>query len=90
MALESAARRDVNVRVAAKGFAVAYAAVDERYRSGAASLFELEEGRRNMIAAERAVLALQRDRIVAWIDLYRAVGGGWSPDHTTPLKVEQR
>jgi NodT family efflux transporter outer membrane factor (OMF) lipoprotein len=81
VALESAASRDVNVLAAAKGFSIAYAAVDERYRSGAASLFELEEARRNMIAAERSVVSLHRDRIVAWIDLYRAVGGGWSPDN---------
>jgi multidrug efflux system outer membrane protein len=82
VALESAASRDVNVLAAAKGFSIAYAAVDERYRSGAASLFELEEARRNMIAAERSVVSLRRDRIVAWIDLYRAVGGGWSPDNS--------
>jgi len=80
--LESTANRDINVVVAAKGFASAYTAVDERYKNGAASLFELEEARRNMIAAERAVVSLHRDRIVAWIDLYRAVGGGWSANNS--------
>jgi NodT family efflux transporter outer membrane factor (OMF) lipoprotein len=78
--LESTANRDSNVAIAAKGFASSYAAVDERYKNGGASLFELEEARRNMIAAERAVVSLHRDRIVAWIDLYLAVGGDWSPD----------
>lgn len=78
--LESAANRDIDVSAAAQGFANAYAAVDERYKHGAASLFELEEIRRSMIAADRAVVSLHRDRIVAWIDLYRAVGGGWSPN----------
>jgi outer membrane protein, multidrug efflux system len=82
VALESAANRDANVLIAARGFASAYAAVNERYKNGAASLFELEEIRRSMIAADRAVVSLHRDRIVAWIDLYRAVGGGWSPDLT--------
>jgi len=80
VALESGANRDANVHIAARGFASAYAAVNDRYRNGAASLFELEEIRRSMIAADRAVVSLQRERIVAWIDLYRAVGGGWSPD----------
>jgi outer membrane protein, multidrug efflux system len=80
VALESAANRDSSVLIAAEGFANAYAAVDDRYKNGAASLFELEEVRRSMIAAQRAVVSLHRDRIVAWIDLYRAVGGGWSPD----------
>ena len=78
--LASTASRDIDVSAAAQGFSSAYAAANERYKHGAASLFELEEVRRSMIAAERAVVTLHRDRIVAWIDLYRAVGGGWSPD----------
>lgn len=77
--LESTASRDVDVLTAAQGFSIAYAAANERYKQGAASLFELEELRRNMIAAERDVVTLHRDRVVAWIDLYRAAGGGWSP-----------
>lgn len=80
VALESTASRDVDVLLAAQGFASAYAAANERYKQGAASLFEIEELRRSMIAAERTVVTLQRDRVVAWIDLYRAAGGGWSPD----------
>jgi NodT family efflux transporter outer membrane factor (OMF) lipoprotein len=80
--LESTANRDINVLAAAEGFTSAYAAMNERYKSGAVSLFELEEARRSMIAAERAVVSLHRDRVVAWIDLYRAVGGGWSADVT--------
>ena len=80
VALESAANRDISVLTAAEGFASAYAAVNERYTHGAASLFELEDARRNLIEAERAVVSLHRDRIAAWIDLYRAVGGGWSAD----------
>lgn len=91
VALESAANRDANVLTAARGFASAYAAVNERYKNGAASLFELEEIRRSMIAADRAVVSLHRDRIVAWIDLYRAVGGRWSPDaQPKPIGVKQR
>lgn len=78
VALESAANRERSVLTAAEGFSSAYAAVNERYKNGAASLFELEDIRRSMIDARRAVVSLQRDRIVAWVDLYRAVGGGWS------------
>lgn len=91
--LESTAKRDVNVLAAARGFASAYAAVNDRYKSGAASLFDLEAARRSMIAADRAVVSLHRDRVVAWIDLYRAVGGGWSdassaftPDASHPAR----
>ena len=37
--------------------------------------------RRTRLAAENAVVTLQRERSNAWIALYRAVGGGWArPD----------
>jgi outer membrane protein, multidrug efflux system len=89
VALESTADRERNTFAAAEGFASAYSAVNERYKNGAASLFELEEIRRSMIAADRAVVSLHRDRIVAWIDLYRAVGGGWSPGDSSDMKVDR-
>ena len=43
-----------------------------------ASLFELEDARRNRLAAEQTVINLQRERSAAWVSLYRAAGGGWS------------
>jgi outer membrane protein TolC len=89
--LDSTAIRSTSVSAAAAGFASAYAAVNDRYRNGAANLFELEEVRRSMIAADRAVVSLRRERIVAWIDLYRAVGGGWSrhPINTADPQIRQ-
>ena len=38
---------------------------------------ELEESRRTALAAEMALVLLQRERVAAWIALYRALGGGW-------------
>ena len=32
----------------------------------------------NALAAETAWVALQRERVAAWIALYRAMGGGWA------------
>jgi outer membrane protein TolC len=31
------------------------------------------------LAAETALVTLQRERVAAWIALYRALGGGWRP-----------
>ena len=31
-----------------------------------------------VIAAENALVALQHERQIAWIALYRAAGGGWT------------
>jgi outer membrane protein TolC len=66
------------VRLAAKDFETSLRATQARQRGGLASLLELEVSRRNAVAAQSALIELQRERAVAWIGLYRALGGGWS------------
>ena len=51
-----------------------------RYGQGLASLVELEDARRNALAAESAQLSLGLERNRAWVSLYRALGGGFEPD----------
>ena len=53
-------------------------AAEDRYKNGLASLLELEDARRTRLAAENAVVSLQRERSAAWVALYRAAGGGWT------------
>jgi outer membrane protein, multidrug efflux system len=77
--LDSAVARSEDARVAHDGYRISFVATEARYRSGLASLIELEESRRTALAAETALVSLQRERISAWIALYRALGGGWSP-----------
>ena len=82
--LDSARRRSVDARVAAEGYHASFVATEARYRSGLGSLIEVEDQRRAALAAETTLVTLQRDRIAAWIALYRALGGGWSrPDTAT-------
>lgn len=76
--LESARLRSEDARVATEGYRVSFVATEARYRSGLASLVELEDARRTALAAETAWVALQRERAAAWIALYRAMGGGWA------------
>lgn len=78
--LQSTATRSNDARRAADGFERSYRAVESRYRVGNASLFELEDARRSMVAAQVALIELQRERVTSWITLYRAVGGGWAAD----------
>jgi outer membrane protein TolC len=78
----SAARRD-SLRVAAIGFQGSFAAAEARYRAGVSSLFELEDARRSMVAANSALIDEHREAVAAWIALYRAIGGGWSPPEPT-------
>ena len=42
------------------------------------SLLTLEQARRSAIAAELTDIQLQRDRVRAWIALYKSLGGGWT------------
>ena len=40
-------------------------------------LIEMEDARRLSLLAQAALVGVQRERVAAWISLYRAVGGGW-------------
>ncbi len=75
--LQSTAERSEDARIASDGFDASYRATEARYRGGLASLFELEDARRSALQAHSAQIDLQRERVAAWIALYRALGGGW-------------
>lgn len=76
--LDSTAQRSEDAANAASGFERSFRATEASYDAGMASLFELEDARRSMVAAQNALIELQRERVAAWIALYRALGGGWS------------
>lgn len=76
--LDSANRRKGDVDAAATGYRANLTAAQTRYQAGVGSLLELEESRRLSLLADASVIAIDRDRIAAWIGLYRAVGGGWT------------
>jgi NodT family efflux transporter outer membrane factor (OMF) lipoprotein len=80
IALQSTAARGDDARTAAEGFELSYRATEARFKGGLASLFELEDARRTAVSAQAALIELQRERVAAWIALYRALGGGWSPN----------
>ncbi|MFY7940869.1 MAG: TolC family protein, partial [Burkholderiaceae bacterium] len=86
--LQSTWERETHAVTAAQGFADSFKATEARYRSGLASLFELEDARRTAVQAQSALLDLQRERSLAWVSLYRALGGGWSAsDAATPTST---
>ena len=41
-------------------------------------MLELEESRRLLLNADSTLAGVQRDRVAAWVQLYRALGGGWT------------
>jgi len=75
--LHSTASRAADAQTAVEGYQSSFEAMEQRYRGGFASLLELEESRRMLLNARMALSALERERMAAWIALYRAAGGGW-------------
>jgi multidrug efflux system outer membrane protein len=80
VALQSSNEREADAQAAAQDFELSLKATEARQKGGLASLFELEAARRNAVAAQSALIDLQRERAAAWIALVRALGGGWSAD----------
>ncbi|MES2686751.1 MAG: efflux transporter outer membrane subunit [Pseudomonadota bacterium] len=82
--LQSTAARSEDARVAAEGYRASFAGTEALYKNGLASLVDLEDSRRTQLAAETALLSLQRERASAWVALYRAMGGGWTRELESP------
>ncbi len=50
----------------------------ERYTGGRASYFEVLEAQQQLFPSESALAQTQRDQLLAVVNLYRALGGGWN------------
>lgn len=53
---------------------------DERYRQGLSSYLEVVDAQRMALQAERQIVRLKGARVIASINLIKALGGGWIPD----------
>ncbi|MGJ7611325.1 MULTISPECIES: efflux transporter outer membrane subunit [unclassified Variovorax] len=76
--LDATDARTTDADSAVKNYQASFDATQARYSSGLASLFELEDSRRTLFAAQTARVSLQRERTEAWVALYRSMGGGWN------------
>ena len=75
--LRSAKLRAPDLQASLAGYQAFEKAAQARLSVGAGSVLELEDARRAVLAAQVAVLAVERERLAASISLYRAAGGGW-------------
>jgi outer membrane protein TolC len=78
--LDAAGRRETDAALAARDYERYFTASGERYKAGPASMFELEDARRSALNAQLTLLGVQQQRVLAWISLYKALGGGWHAD----------
>jgi outer membrane protein, multidrug efflux system len=52
----------------------------DRYRQGLASYYEVLEAQQQLYPAQNALAQIRANRLVAYVQLYKALGGGWSLD----------
>lgn len=69
---ETGQARSVN----ALGDAVEHAT--DRYRQGLASYYEVLEAQQQLYPAQTELAQIRRGRLIAYVRLYKALGGGWS------------
>jgi multidrug efflux system outer membrane protein len=50
----------------------------DRYRQGLANYFEVLEAQQQLYPAQNTLAQIRRDRLLAHVRLYKALGGGWS------------
>jgi outer membrane protein, multidrug efflux system len=50
----------------------------DRYREGLASYYEVLEAQQQLYPAQNTLAQIRRNRLVAYVQLYRALGGGWT------------
>jgi multidrug efflux system outer membrane protein len=56
----------------------AYAMAEQRYRSGISSYLEVLDAQRTLFSAQLSLVQVQGQYLIATVDLYRALGGGWA------------
>ena len=77
--LQSTAARNTDAQTAVDGYQASFSGTEALYKNGLASLVELEDSRRSLLTAQTTLASLQQSRNTAWVSLYRAMGGGWTP-----------
>jgi multidrug efflux system outer membrane protein len=64
--------------MAVKALAEAVDHAMDRYRQGLANYFEVLEAQQQLYPAQNTLAAIRLNRLLAYAQLYRALGGGWS------------
>jgi NodT family efflux transporter outer membrane factor (OMF) lipoprotein len=78
--LDVANQRTAQNRAALEHHRIVAQASKARRETGMANQLDVEEVQRSAWVAEDALLGSQRDSALAWIALYKALGGGWKDE----------
>lgn len=58
-----------------------------RYKGGLANYLDVLIAQRNLFEAELALMGTHRLHLVSIVQLYKALGGGWTPDEQPPVQA---
>jgi outer membrane protein, multidrug efflux system len=87
--LACAEAREADVQHSAEGYRTVANATEASWRAGSDSLLSYEQTRRDAISAEQSLIAVQRDRLLYGVALYKAVGGGWDVNATVTANTPE-
>lgn len=83
-ALDNAARRREALAAASTSARNANLLANERYRSGLIDFSVVLETERSLLSTEDSLASAEGERLTALIQLYKALGGGWSAANLAP------
>jgi NodT family efflux transporter outer membrane factor (OMF) lipoprotein len=75
--LDNTGQRTLQAEGAAREYRRYLTGADAQRQAGTISLLTFEEARRQALAAQLELIGLQRDKVIHWVALYKALGGGW-------------
>ena len=92
-ALKSLSDAEAGQETAVKALEEAVDHATARYRQGLASYYEILEAQQQLYPAQTTLAQIRRNRLLAYAQLYKALGGGWNLDDaqwTTQSKLTKK
>jgi outer membrane protein TolC len=78
--LHNTSERDADVQQVLLSFQANLKSIEAKQKAGFASMLDVEDAKRSLMQMQKTALTLQQARANAWLNLYRAAGGGWEPN----------
>jgi multidrug efflux system outer membrane protein len=76
-ALGKLSEAETGQSTAVRGLEDAVVHATDRYRQGLASYYEVLEAQQQLFPAQTELARIRRNRLLAYVQLYKALGGGW-------------
>lgn len=86
--VKASQQRETSLETAMNEARKAYDLSKQQYDVGSIDFQILLDARQTMLLAEDRYIQTKNDRLAAAVDLYKALGGGWSENTTEPVKKD--